>query len=109
MLPIVPRNVAIATSPGSTVTRGGRMFRAILKGAVLLLGFAALALAAWFGINATDEPLSAEAQALLSIRKPPAPSERNGFLDLAAIHAPATFDRRLTDCRNDYFACLAAP
>lgn len=65
------------------------MFRFLFKAATLLLLVAVLAVAALFGINATDEALSADAQALQDAAKPPEPSERNGFIDFLALGAPA--------------------
>jgi hypothetical protein len=59
---------------------------------VLILGFlgvVVLALVAWFGINAVDESLTPEATALLAPAQLPAPNEKNGYVDLLAIGAPA--------------------
>jgi hypothetical protein len=50
-----------------------------------LLGIALVVL----GINATDEPLSSDAQALLRRPPPPAPTEANAFIDFLALGAPA--------------------
>src|SRR5262245_5959161 len=61
----------------------------LLKAIAALLGLGALALAVWFGINATDEPLSDEARAALDVPPPPAPSKDNGFLDFLTLGAPA--------------------
>ena len=41
--------------------------RTLGKAALWLLGLCAVVLAAWFGINATDEALSAEARAALAV------------------------------------------
>lgn len=53
-----------------------------------LLGLVAIVLAAWFGINATDEPLSGEARAALVVPPLPAPAKDNGFLDFLVLAAP---------------------
>ncbi len=65
------------------------MFRSLLKAVVWLLGIVALALALLFGINATDEPLSAETLAAMQVPPQPTLSENNGFLDFLALTAPA--------------------
>jgi hypothetical protein len=65
------------------------MLRRLAKGAAWLLGSCVVLLAAWFGINATDEPLSAEARAALDVPPLPAPARDNGFLDLLVLAAPA--------------------
>src|SRR5678809_1758770 len=65
-----------------------KLLKAVMR---LLAGVAsvvAIAIVALFAINATDVPLSAEAEALLSTPPPPAPSERNGFVDYLALGAP---------------------
>lgn len=63
--------------------------RRLLSAIGWLLGIVLLGLAVLFGINATDEPLSEEAQALLRRPPPPAPSEKNGYIDFLALGAPA--------------------
>ena len=60
-----------------------------LRGVVLLAVLLALALAAWFGINATDETLSDEARAAMVVPPLPAPDRDNGFLDSLVLEAPA--------------------
>lgn len=102
-----------------------------------LLGAGVLALAALFAVNATDEALSAEAQALLAGLQPPLASEANGFIDFLALAEPAevpayvaglkhlaayrnqakeplpemsgvSIDSRVSDCkRGHYLACAA--
>lgn len=62
--------------------------RVIIKGSAWILGLAVLVVVAWFGINATDESLSDEARAAMSVPPAPAPSERNGFLDFLVLGAP---------------------
>src|SRR5262245_50593368 len=63
--------------------------RRVLKGLVWLVAIAASAVALLFGINATDESPSPQTLAALNVPPPPAPSERNGYLDLLALGAPA--------------------
>lgn len=63
--------------------------RRAVKGAAWLLGLCVLALAAWFGINATDEELSEEARAALALPPLPAPDRDNAFLDFLVLDAPA--------------------
>jgi hypothetical protein len=65
------------------------MARVVLRGIAWLLGIAVLALAVLFGINATDEALSEQAQAALRTPPPPPASERNGFIDFLVLGAPA--------------------
>src|SRR5437868_15072802 len=55
-----------------------------------VLGIVLLGLVVLFGINATDDPLSDEAQALLHRAPRPAPSEKNGYIDFLALGAPAS-------------------
>lgn len=57
---------------------------------IALVGVIAVALAAWFAINATDEALSDEAGAAMTLAPAPAPSETNGFLDFLVLDAPAS-------------------
>ncbi|MCE9639509.1 MAG: hypothetical protein K8S22_05060 [Betaproteobacteria bacterium] len=59
----------------------------ILK--VLLWALVALAIAvgAVLGVNAIDDDLSAEATALMVMPQPPAPSERNGYVDSLGLGA----------------------
>src|SRR5262245_59373106 len=64
------------------------MGKAILKVAACVLCLLVVALAVLFGVNATDEPLSAEAQVLLPL-PPPAPRAQNGYLDFLGLGAPA--------------------
>lgn len=67
-----------------------------------LLGACALALAAWFAINATDEALSEEARAALVVPPLPAPSRDNGYLDFVVLGAPeevATYEAALERMR----------
>ena len=103
----------------------------------LLIGVASaavLAIVALFAINATDVPLSPEAEALLRTPPPPAPNERNGFIDYLALGAPpnaptyatgvvqlailnkqadgalldVTIDTRVRSCKSSaVFACIA--
>jgi hypothetical protein len=61
----------------------------LAKGAAWLLGAAVLLLAAWFGINATDEALSEEARAAMNVSPLPPPDRDNGFLDFLVLAAPA--------------------
>jgi len=61
-----------------------------MRAGALLVALLTLALAAWFGINATDEELSNEARAAMIVPPPPAPSEKNGFLDFLALGAVET-------------------
>lgn len=115
-----------------------RAMRKLLKVVTwLLTGVASvvvLAIVALFAINATDVPLSAEAEALLRTPPPPEPTERNGFIDYLALgaapNAPTfttgaaqlailnkqadgalldvTIDTRVRACRSsDVFACVA--
>jgi hypothetical protein len=63
--------------------------RTLGKAALWLLGLCAVVLAAWFGINATDEAFSAEARAALAVPPVPAPQRDNGFLDFLVLSAPA--------------------
>ena len=65
------------------------MLKVFLRLAGGLLGLVILAVVALFAVNATDVPLSEEAQALLRQSAPPLPSERNGFIDFLALGAPA--------------------
>lgn len=83
--------------------------RAALKGIAALIGLAVLAVAVLFAINATDEPLSEEAQRLLEFRNPPAPSDRNGFLDLRTLKDAPPRDWLRSECRKDYFSCIESP
>ena len=60
-------------------------------------------LAAWFGVNATDEPLSNEALAAVNVPPPPAPSENNGYLDFLALgedEAAPTYETALSHLHN---------
>ena len=63
--------------------------RKALKAIGWLVGIGVLSVAAWFGINATDEALSADAQAALLLPPPPPPDRQNGFIDFLALGAPA--------------------
>jgi hypothetical protein len=54
----------------------------------LVIAVLGLVVAAWFGINATDQELSSEAKALMSVAPPPAPSQKNGYLDSLSLSAP---------------------
>src|SRR5260221_5951389 len=63
--------------------------RKVVKGAAWLLGLCVVVLAAWFGINATDEPLSEEARAMMVVAPLPAPDRSNGYLDHLVLSAPA--------------------
>lgn len=65
------------------------MAKTLLKAIAWLLGIAVLAVAALFAVNATDEALSEDAQAVLRISPPPPASEANGFFDFLALGAPA--------------------
>jgi len=58
-----------------------------MRAGALLVAVLMLALAAWFGINATDEELSSEAKAAMSVPPAPRPSEKNGFIDFLALGA----------------------
>src|SRR5262245_1497854 len=74
------------------------MVRGLLKAMAWLLGAVVLLLATWFGINATDQELSAEARAALDVPRLPAPDRDNGWLDYLVLSAPAdvpTFDAAL--------------
>ena len=74
------------------------MARRLLKGVAWLLGAVVVLLAAWFGVNATDQELSAEARAVLDMRRLPAPDRDNGWLDHLVLAAPAdvpTFEAAL--------------
>ena len=64
--------------------------RRFLRAIGWLLGILLVGLAVLFGINATDEPLSDEAQALLRMPSPPAPTEKNAYIDFLALGAPAS-------------------
>jgi hypothetical protein len=66
-----------------------QVLRKLTRGAVLLAALAVLLLASWFGINATDEPLSGEARAAMVVPPLPAPERDNGFLDFLVLEAPA--------------------
>jgi len=61
-----------------------------MRAGALLVALLTLALVAWFGINATDEALSDEARAAMIVPPPPAPSEKNGFLDFLVLGAVET-------------------
>jgi hypothetical protein len=112
--------------------------RIALKGIAWLVGIGVLGIAAWFGVNQTDEPLSEDAQAALRVPAPPA-TETNGYIDFLALRAPAdapTYatglkqlaayrnqsnsriaddlpelkrDFRLLRCHKEVFACVATP
>jgi len=93
---------------------GTGVVRKLAKGAAWLLGGCTLLLAAWFGINATDEPLSDAARATLAIPRPPAPDRDNGFLDFLVLGAPAdvpTFEAALErlNAINDQSSGQLAP
>jgi len=77
--------------PSYTVSQGASMsrLRTAAKWGAWLLGVCALVLAVWFGINATDEPLSDDARAALTVAPLPAPDRDNGFLDFLVLTAPA--------------------
>jgi hypothetical protein len=64
-----------------------RQVRLLMRAGALLVAALTLALAAWFGINATDEALSSEAKAAMSFPPAPPPSEKNGFMDFLALGA----------------------
>lgn len=66
-----------------------RLLEGLGWGVGALVGALALAVALLFAINATDQPLSEEAQAALRLPPLPAPSERNAYLDFLALGAPA--------------------
>jgi hypothetical protein len=89
--------------------------RSAAKWGAWLLGTCALLLAAWFGINATDETLSDEARAALVVPPLPAPDRNNGFLDYLVLGAPAdvpTFEaalERLKAVNNQPGGKLAPP
>ena len=61
----------------------------LAKGTAWLLGLGGLLLAAWFGINGTDEALSDQARATMVVPALPEPSADNGFFDYLALGAPA--------------------
>src|SRR5262245_13228748 len=72
--------------------------RKLAKGVAWLAGACVLVLAAWVGINATDEPLSDEARAMMVVAPLPAPDRDNGYLDQLVLNAPAevpTFEAAL--------------
>jgi hypothetical protein len=89
--------------------------RTAAKRCAWLLGGCVLVLAAWLGINATDEPLSDEARAALVVPPLPAPDPDNGFLDYLVIGAPAdvpTFEaglERLKALNNQSNGTTAPP
>ena len=64
-----------------------RLSNHMIRGFGFVAGTVVLALAGWFGINATDENLSDEARSLMAVPAPPAPSEKNGFLDFLVLGA----------------------
>ena len=65
------------------------MVRRVATAGAWLLGSCLLVLAAWIGINATDEALSDEARAALVVPPLPAPDRGNGFIDYLVLGAPA--------------------
>lgn len=88
--------------------------RKLAKGVAWLLGTCLLVLAAWFGINATDEALSDEARAALVVAPLPAPDRENGFLDFLVLAAPAevpTYEAALDRLRqfNDQSVATLPP
>jgi hypothetical protein len=66
-----------------------KLVRTFAKAAAWLVGTAVLVLAAWVGINATDEALSDEARAMMVAPALPAADRDNGFLDFLVLGAPA--------------------
>src|SRR5881392_634234 len=76
-----------------------KLARTLIKMGAWLVGAAVLVLAAWIGINATDEQLSGEARAARELlQPPPAPGKDNAFLDMLVLTAPEgvpTFDAAL--------------
>ena len=112
-----------------------RLLKGLGWGVGALVGALALAVGLLFAVNATDQPLSEEAQAALRQPPLPAPSERNAYIDFLALGAPAgaptfetgvaqlaalnkqsdikllsiDFARPLRRCRyGDYLACVSA-
>ena len=65
-----------------------QVLRQLGRWGVLLIALLGLALAAWLGINATDQELSGEAKALMTVPPPPEPSQENGYLESLALGAP---------------------
>jgi hypothetical protein len=60
----------------------------MIRGVALALGVLLVPVALLVGINAIDESLSPEAQALLTAPKAPSPSEGNAYVHLLGIGAP---------------------
>jgi hypothetical protein len=67
-----------------------KLVRTFGKITAWLLGAIALLLAAWLGINATDEALSEEARAAMATVPLPPPDRENAFLDFLVLGAPAS-------------------
>ena len=79
-------------SPLTDANPGRRRSGTLLVALGVLFGLPLLAVVAVFAINATDESLSEATQALLKEAPPPAPSERNGFVELLGARAPQGVD-----------------
>ena len=93
----------MASSDVHVAAVGKARRRAFLRICAWLLGPFVLLLAAWFGINATDEELSPEARAALNVPPPPAPNERNGYIDflaLGAVEGAPTFEVGMSRLRE---------
>lgn len=75
-------------APAKPVNLPFAQMKTVLRMLAWVVGIIIAAVAVVFAINATDVPLSADAEALLQTPPPPAPNERNGFIDFLALTAP---------------------